>query len=211
MESRFINDTKNWNNTISGLKTYSLFFYYPKSVDVDSYADHLRELVYDFKGDRSIQKHQRAAAFFFKPLVKVLNHFFGEDLKDLTLVCIPASTDQAQTVRYKDFSESLCRETGMTNTFDMVSIVKDGTPKHIYGHNAVEPVIEIETGKGFFKGRNVLLFDDIITRGAEMSKYAAFFRDQGANVVGGISLCRTSREWSPFRGNPCDDILKKAG
>lgn len=43
----------------------------------------------------------------------------------------------------------------------------------------------------FFKGKKVLVFDDVITRGYSYARFACLLEALGASVVGGLFLART--------------------
>lgn len=49
----------------------------------------------------------------------------------------------------------------------------------------------VSTDPDFFAGKNVILFDDLITTGATAEEFAAELAAVDANVIGGLFLSRT--------------------
>lgn len=111
----------------------------------------------------------------------------ADDLKDLTLVCIPASTRDANRRRYMFFSEQLCRVTGMTNGFQYVSIVREKIPSHQGGREPGTYAYD----QAFFNGRRVLLFDDVLTRGQSSGQVIRELQACGAKVEACVFLAKT--------------------
>lgn len=64
-------------------------------------------------------------------------------------------------------------------TTDDVHIVSES-----YGYH-------VSTDPDFFAGKNVILFDDLITTGATAEEFAAELAAVDANVIGGLFLART--------------------
>ena len=46
----------------------------------------------------------------------------------------------------------------------------------------------------YFRGKYVLLFDDIVTKGETMLKYKSDMEKMGATVIGGICIGKTKHE-----------------
>ena len=55
----------------------------------------------------------------------------------------------------------------------------------------IRKVSIIEFDEKWFNGKQVLCFDDIITRGHSYANYANQLESMGANVIGGMFLART--------------------
>lgn len=47
---------------------------------------------------------------------------FGHAAKDLVFCCIPASSKAKTEIRYKEFSEEVCRLTGAENAYPFVTV-----------------------------------------------------------------------------------------
>lgn len=188
-----VEDVSSWQIMYGGLHYHYFVNYYPTTCDFDATQDEWddRWLVWNFKntpGKTSAAEHESALGKVIPLLHNFLTETFGkESLKYLTLVCIPASTRENNIRRYKDFSDRLCKETGMINAYDHVTITKDAVARHLGGTGENE----VELDKDFFKDKYVLIFDDVITRGDSMRKYQRKLTGVGAKVVAGLSIGKT--------------------
>lgn len=194
----FAENSKEWPVLLSQVPFYYLADYYPVTTTVGALSSielHNRYTILDFKNDSDkTDKHGHDYA-----VKKVISHYkdilsdtFGYDnLKYLTLCCIPTSTKKDNENRYKDFSEKFCEATGMINSFNFIDVIKDGRSKH--GGNYVKN--EISINEKFFKDKYVLLFDDIITTGNSMIRFKKRLEEMGAHVVACISIGRTKHHF----------------
>lgn len=152
-----------------------------------------RKTVWNFKntpGKTSSTAHKRALDNVIPLIISKLITTFGKgSLKYLTLVCIPASTSLKTEARYKDFSKRLCEETGMTNAYDKIRVVAASEEKKFGGSGINTANLYFENS--FFRGKYVLLFDDVITKGDSMLRFQRKMEELGAVVVGGFSIGRT--------------------
>ena len=196
--------------SMSTVRCFSLYYYYPMTCiwQANTKEWEVRKTIWNFKANPNkpqtemeiMIQHKEAVGKIKPDLIKLLNHTFGNKLSMLTLVCIPSSKRIVTQRRYKDFSEVICKETGMTNGYDYVSVTNDGEAKHLGGTTSAD--IRIDTS--FFKDKYIILFDDVITSGASMENYKYNFEKIGANVIGGISIGRTKHE--RMYNNPIDEI-----
>lgn len=192
----FEEGVKNWPELYGGLRYKYLLNYYPTTCDFEATDEEWgnRWLVWDFKntpGKTKASEHEKALNDLLPRFQKLLNESFGKDnLKYLTLVCIPGSSKEKTELRYKEFSERLCKLTGMEDSYNYVTVTKDAVAKHLGGSGQNE----VKVDKNFFKGKYVLLFDDIITRGVSMRRFKTVMMDAGAHVVAGMSIGMTKHE-----------------
>lgn len=197
-----VNNAKNWECLYGDFYYTWLFYYYPTTCDFeanDSEWDD-RYTVWDFKNDpeKGIdpKDHEATLNDVIPQIKQKLIDTFGEEyLQFLTLVCLPASTDTKNVARYYEFSNRLCEETGMENAYEHVHIVQDGMSKKDSRNTtgrSIQPVIEYD--KDYFKGRYVLLFDDVVTKGGTMLRYKEAMEREGATVIGGLCLGKTKHE-----------------
>lgn len=194
----------------SSIDYFSLYNYYPTSCDWNASESEwdVRNLIWDFKANPNKPqseyeiriRHEQALNQVLPKLVKVINHFFGSKKSKLTLVCIPSSKRIVTERRYKDLSQKLCGDTGMSNGYDYVSVTSDGEAKHLGGTSSAEFGID----SNYFKGRYILLFDDVITSGSSMERFKRLLESAGATVIGGLSIGKTKHERQP--SNPIDNI-----
>ena len=197
-----VNNAKHWECLYGDFYYTWLFYYYPTTCDFEASESEWddRYTVWDFKNDpeKGIdpEYHEATLDNVIPRIKQKLIDTFGEDyLQFLTLVCLPASTDAKNAARYDEFSNRLCEETGMENAYEHVHIVQDGMskkdPRNATGRS-IQPVIEYDAG--YFKGKYVLLFDDVVTKGETMLRYKKAMEDLGAVVIGGMCLGKTKHE-----------------
>ena len=185
---------ENWHILSNG-KPYTFFIHYVPLWGNDSMSEDsltLRQLIWDFKnGDR-----QRWARELIE---KKIRETF-DDPSELTFVCIPASSDHKNEMRFKRFSKKLCEATGMINGFKHIHIFADRQPRHLGG----DPVENWQPDPEFFRGKKVILFDDIVKRGDSLRASASILEMAGASVVGYLSLGHTvPRVIDPSLRHPC--------
>ena len=97
-----------------------------------------------------------------------------------------------QSERYKVFAEEVARLTGCCNAYKAITI--EGGRFAIHETKSSKTVQEVEVIKfdsGFFNGKKVLLFDDILTQGHSYARFACALEKLGAKVLGGYFLGRT--------------------
>ena len=184
-----------WETLAFNLPYNFLLHYYPTTCDFEATEEEWNDrwLVWNFKntpGKTSEEEHEKALDEVIPRLTSLLENTFGNYLDLLTLVCIPASSEANNNARFQDFSERLTNETDMDNAFDHIQVVEDATPKHLGGTGT--PVLHFD--ENFFKGRFVLLFDDVITRGISMLRFKMKLEALGATVIAGVSVGKTTHE-----------------
>ena len=115
------------------------------------------------------------------------------DLKDVAVVCIPASTRYAHVRRWKRFSQLLCRMTGATDGFEHVTVSGSRKRAHVTGDYELCTNIKryINIDEAFFRGRDVVVVDDIYTTGQSSSAFIDAMKAAGANVVLALFLAKT--------------------
>ena len=84
---------------------------------------------------------------------KLTSTFSSDDLSQMTLVCIPASSIKDNEDRYSSFSERLCNALGMRNAFSHITITKEKTQSHLGGNDKAEYHID----GNFFNGKYIIL------------------------------------------------------
>jgi predicted amidophosphoribosyltransferase len=187
-----------WDKLSFGLPYSYLFYYYPTTCDFEATEEEWsnRWLIWDFKntpGKTTEEDHYEALDKAIPMLKNKLITTFGENnLKYLTLVCIPASSQAKTQARYEVFSNRICGETGLINAYSHISVVSERQERHLGGTGMNTGQIAFD--EGFFKGKYVLLFDDVVTRGDSMRTFKRKMESLGAIVIGGLSLGKTKHE-----------------
>lgn len=200
-----------WKTLEGGMRYFHLLNYYPAWMDrkngfCPTQQERLvRNLIWSFKYDpsRGITHvmHVEAAKTVVELLSGVLKGTFGETIGNVTLFCAPASSQSSYQRRIEDFASALCAKTGVQNAFSHVKYVSDASPKHCGGSG--NPNIRLDPD--FFKGRKVLIFDDVTTSGNTLLRYKRILSDLGAVVIGGVCIGKTLHK----REN--NDIYEKYG
>lgn len=166
----------------------ALYNYLPTRQTATEMQWKVRRFVWRFKdGDHA------AAMFAAETVAKNIIRLYGDTAKDLTFVCVPASTSEANRKRYKDFSAKVCEITGMKNGFSAVAVSGEKLAIHEQhkGEKKFFSTRTVELKKKMLQASKVLLFDDIITKGMSYAQFAASLESVGAAVVGGIFLAKT--------------------
>lgn len=112
-------------------------------------------------------------------------------------VCfIPASTRFKTIQRYKALSVQIERETGCPCSINTITKQTDEESGHISGKK-LNPAIDFDINRSDVLGMNVILIDDVITRGRTFCFTADKLINNGANRVYGLFLAKTV--------HPCGD------
>lgn len=141
-----------------------------------------RNLISNFKGNSELTTeidHQQALQEAIKLVGIRIDEVFGEDAKLFTLVCIPASKKFHTERRFRDFSQAVCEATGMENAYEHFS--------YEVADDEDEPDT-LQIDEPFFKGKKVLVFDDLISTGGSVSRFVDKMKSLGADVVAAMAL-----------------------
>ena len=168
---------------------YALFPYVPKRfLCVASFEEiALHYMILGFKDGRNVYSRWAARQF--------AGALAATDMKDVVIVCIPASTTAAHVRRWKRFSSELCRLTGAVNGFDRVQVSGSRKRAHLTGDYELATNIKhyVHIDNDFFRGKRVLVIDDIYTTGQSSAAFIDAMQAVGADVLGALFLGRTKR------------------
>ena len=184
-----------WNVMPGNFHYTYLLNYFPTTCDFEATEDEWEDrwTVWNFKntpGKTSAQNHAAALNTVIPQVKRKLVSTFGQSaLKYITLVCIPASSSIKTKARYEEFSERLCRETGMSNAYSHMEVVSSSAEKKFGGSGISTNNVSFDSN--YFRGRYVILFDDVITKGESMLRFKRKMEELGAIVLGGISIGKT--------------------
>lgn len=175
---------QHWDTQKLGKPYYFFYVYVPKKLsDNEAFSQESIDIqhgIWHFKDGTDQQ-------YFTNIFIEKIKNSFS-NVQNLTLACIPASSKVANTCRYRAFSEKVCSFLGMNNGFDHVSIVDEKDPKHL---SNVESYCVLNFDKEFFKGKSVILFDDVVTKGNSMKHFISQLESLGANVIACFSIGKT--------------------
>ncbi len=192
------NCVSGWPALYGGLHYTYLVNYFPTSCIFEATQSEWNDrwLVWNFKntpGKTSASAHMNALDTVLPRMKSILTSTFGRQLlRNLTLVCIPASSATKTELRYAEFSRRICEETGMMNAYDRITVVSSTSEKKFGGSGISTDNLSFD--RSYFRGRYILLFDDVITKGESMLRFKRKMEELGANVIAGFSIGRTKHE-----------------
>lgn len=166
---------------------YALFDYVPqRRLKNASFETHeLDRMILAFKDGRKF-----ATSWAAKQLYNILKH---AKLKKYILVCCPASCQRTQVRRYRRFSKELCELLGIVNGFDYIKVIAKREKKHISRNTDIDQTSNIEIDRKFFRGKKVLVFDDIYTSGRTSRTFIEQMEKVGAKVKMAMFLAKTKQ------------------
>ena len=182
-------------HSYSTLKHKYFYDYYTYAIYKDNASTSMWEtwrLVWHFKNDpaRNISDYEHDSA-----LQKVTNLVenelrlaFGSKTEYLTLVCITGASQRKTELRFKEFSEKVCKDLNMTNAFPHIRVVQDGESKHDGG----DSTRTVSYDKDFFQGKYIVLFDDVRTSGRSLENERQRLESFGAKVICAITIAQTT-------------------
>ena len=145
------------------MNTFNFYDYLPQRyVAIKSDTEEIRNLVYNFKAG------QKAAAIFVASQVSsLLWKWYGMECKNITVVCCPSSSLSQYKKRFSYFSAVVSNRCMVDNAMKHVDIIGEREPLHrSVGHVVRDnDNYRINLDAEFFNGRNVIIFDDLITSG----------------------------------------------
>jgi predicted amidophosphoribosyltransferase len=168
---------------------YALFDYIPRRRTCKASFDQqdISRMVLGFKDGRNLYTRW-AVREFSRALV-------CNDLRDVVIVCVPASTHYSHVRRWKRFSSMLCKATGAIDGFDRVQVSGSRKRAHVTGDYELATNIKhyVHIDAEYFRNRKVLVIDDIYTTGQSSAAFIAAMQAAGATVTMAMFLAKTKR------------------
>jgi predicted amidophosphoribosyltransferase len=169
--------------------------YFPVRVrNVGEDAVAARQLIWAFKDARD-NAFEKVAQMTAAHLIKVC----GEKIKDIVFVCVPASTQAKNESRYMAFCNRVSELCGIINGYSHISVSGDRLAVHEHRHDKEKSITKtqvIEFDEAYFKGKDIYVFDDVVTTGASYAIFANQLEMFGGNVLGGLFLGRTHYKYA---------------
>ena len=171
------------------LQKHALFTYVPVRM-LQRSSFELQEL------HRSILAFKDGRDFYTRWAARQFAHALAAaDLTDVVIACVPASSSYSTARRWKRFSRLLSGMTGAVDGFDRIQVCGIRNRTHVTGENElaadINSYVHIDTG--FFRGRKVLVIDDIYTTGKSSDAFISAMESAGANVTMAMFLAKTMR------------------
>jgi len=157
--------------------------YYPKNryPSVDASAEANRHAVWNFKDG--------ASSIGVSILSDFLEGNFSESqMRSLTLCVIPASTQSKNITRYSSMCRQICEKYSLTNGFNFIQIVYDRADSR--EQKSSNTIANLSFSNSVY-GKDIILFDDITTRGTSFVQVANELKNKGARSVYGVFIGRT--------------------
>lgn len=178
------------NKQLQKPKDY-FFEYFPARIkNVGEDAIYARELIWAFK-DAEADAYEEVAQIVAEHLIE---KFGRNKLMNMSLVCVPPSSKEAYVNRFFNFCNRVEELTGISNGFSHVSVLKSRKATHEHKRGKNKDTIDlqpIDLDKEYFLGKEVCVFDDVITTGKSFAKFADMLENCGATVVNGVFLGKT--------------------
>lgn len=195
-----------------------------------SYSHLLEYIPVRFTGLSVKQLNDRRDVFNFKDgntpasiklgLLSKVKEIIGDSKADWTVCFIPASTKAKTYNRYSTLALFLAREAGCEVFIDTIENTADSSAGHISGKSS-DPTANFRINGSRISGKNVILIDDVITRGRTFEDTAAKLEGNGAKSVTGLFVAKTIhpnlpqstsinlvREHDIFYGETYDDYME---
>ncbi len=173
---------------IKKCQCYAIHDYYPISgigYDVDCGIADVRRFIFHFKDGQRVDV-EYAANIIVKSIKKR-----EINLENTCLMIIPASKPEKTNKRFQCFCSLVAKALGIENGFNYLSAVEHKETKGC-SNKCIIPYVVLHPES--YNGKNILLFDDVITSGTSFKQIAAKLLETGARSVTGIFLAKTTRE-----------------
>lgn len=169
--------------TLGGHKAAYCFDYYPKNrfPSVTSQQEADRRAVWNFKDGSYSYGLNRLADFLD-------GNFTKEEMKNVVVCVIPASTQYKNDIRYKTMCAKIAEKFPVINGYNYITINTDRSDSRT--QKSSDTVWNLSFSSSV-RGKTVVLFDDITTRGTSFIQVANKLKEAGASNVHGFFLGKT--------------------
>lgn len=187
-----------------------------------SFANVLEYIPKKYVGLSSQQLQDRSAVYAFKEgncpayakekLVEKIKNVIGSNPSAWVVCFIPASTKSKHMRRYYDLSCYLRNRLSCPVYIDGIDVAYDRESGHLTGKTG-NPTDNMEFNSSKFRGKKVVLIDDVRTRGVTFDRTADKMVMLGASTVFGVFLAQTIHPNLPidnsprYRGGYYDEVL----
>ena len=161
-----------------------LMEYLPKRYSATMKQENDREVIYDFKNGY-------CSLSLMNTIVECIKEIKNETGGKNWRVCfIPASTHHKTASRYQKLATFIEKETGIPCDYHTILPIQDQESGHITGKKT-NPAENFNIKTSDVAGKNIILIDDVITRGMTYVHTTNKLINNGANMVKGLFLAKT--------------------
>jgi len=164
--------------------------YLPTRYEADDIEWANRRAVWNFKDGN-------CSPSVLNDLVECIDRIVGnESTYDYVICFIPASTRSKTRNRYSSVARQLSNRTGVEATLAAITKDNDSESGYISGKSD-DPADDFSFDSDYFRGKKVILIDDVITRGRTFSSTARRLISNGASSVVGLFVAKTvNPDWN---------------
>ena len=144
------------------------------------------QLIYDFKAGKAA-----TTRFCAELLISYLRRQYGRLLEDFVVVFAPCSAQWKYNKRF-GYLAAMLNKAGIKTANEHVRIYGERKPTHNGGsHHVSEDIYHVTVDSSFFAGKNVILFDDLLTSGQTITEFKEQLEAAGAYIDREIFVGRT--------------------
>lgn len=144
------------------------------------------QLIYDFKAGKAA-----TTRFCAELLISYLRRQYGRLLEDFVVVFAPCSAQWKYNKRF-GYLAAILNQAGIKTANEHVRIYGERKPTHNGGsHHVSEELYHVAIDDSYFAGKNVILFDDLLTSGQTITEFKEQLEAAGAYIEREIFLGRT--------------------
>ena len=177
-------ETEVHQNYSSHLGYITFLKYYAVRYPVDNNYVNNRKVIFDFKGGLI---NRQIDSLFIEEIQKVKVKYPN---CPFWLSPIPASTVVKHQIRFEKFINRISQASNINNGYSLVGALKDRPEVHTSGTRDHSLLLE-SSSFGDVKKKNIILCDDVSTKGVSFNILANHLRSLGAAYVIGIILGQT--------------------
>lgn len=144
------------------------------------------QLIYDFKAGKAA-----ATRLCGELLISYLTRQYGSLLDDFVVVFAPCSAQWKYNKRF-GYLAAMLNKAGIKTANEQVHIYGERKPTHNGGsHHVSEDIYHVSVDSSYFAGKNVILFDDLLTSGQTITEFKEQLEAAGAYIDREIFVGRT--------------------
>lgn len=181
-------------------KKFNFGTYVPKAYRELATEEELNfsDWVINFKDGQKAQLKEGA-----QMVINKLRQWYGDKARELVVVPVPCSSMAQYRYRFAYFCVVVANTLGQLNPMQHVTILGKRTAAHRSpAHTVQEDNYQVQIDAEFFKGKKVVIVDDIVSSGRTADNFAKQLEDAGAEVKGGIFFAKTKNVFGAPQPEP---------